>query len=237
MLIPPKKPIIKKKTISKITESNMKHSVSFASTTTNTSKKSILNHQNIHSIVKSPKLLKKIPKQSILSDEDNLNDTHLEELLEIEGKKMLSNLSETFKMTTEGKFIINTQVFKNNKADIENKDYISNLICSKRIEGKKRNNYFSPQSSTFKEKVIYQKIIEKDILKNKEGNRKKKAINKNDIVNFLISATEKKNIINHSKVKSNGMFSSTSRSQLSYVPSNRSILTNTDKSLIKSYKI
>ena len=140
-------------------------------------------------------------------------------------------------MTAEGKFIINTQVFKNNKADIENKDYISNLICSKRIEGKKRNNYFSPQSSTFKEKVIYQKIIEKDILKNKEGNRKKKAINKNDIVNFLISATEKKNIINHSKVKSNGMFSSTSRSQLSYVPSNRSILTKTDKSLIKSYKI
>lgn len=150
---------------------------------------------------------------------------------------MLSNLSETFKMTAGGKFIINTQVFMNNKADIENKDYISNLICSKRIAGKKRNNYFSPQNSTFKEKVIYQKIIEKDILKNKEGNRKKKAINKNDIVNFLIRATEEKKIINHSKVKSNGMFSSTSRSQLSYVPSNRSILTKTDKSLIKSYKI
>ena len=59
MFIPPKKQIIKKKTISKITGRNMKHSVSFASTTTNSSKKSILNHQNIHPMVKSLQLLKK----------------------------------------------------------------------------------------------------------------------------------------------------------------------------------
>lgn len=250
-----KKSIVKKKTISKIPSSNpskMKHSVSFASTTNtsqlknNASKKSILKSQNIHPVIQSPQLTKRIPKLSIFTDEDNLNDTHLEELLEIEGKKMLSNLSETFKMTAGGKFIINTQVFKNHKADIENKDYISNLICSKRISAKrdiiskKRNfNYFSPQNSTLKNKNIYQKIIDKNIIRNKqkENNHKKKTINKTDIVNFLITATEEKKIINHNKVNSNGLLSSTSRSKLSYVPSIKSISTKTDKSMMRAYKI
>ena len=249
-----KKSIVKKKTISKIPCSNpskMKHSVSFASTTNtsqlknNTSKKSILKSQNIHPVIKSPQLTKKIPKLSINTDEDNMNDTHLEELLEIEGKKMLSNLSETFKMTTGGKFIINTQVFKNHKADIENKDYISNLIYSKRMTtkreiSKKRNfNYFSPQNSTFKNKNIYQKIIDKNIIRNKqkENIHKKKTINKTDIVNFLITATEEKKKISHNKVNSNGMSSSSSRSKLSYVPSVKSISTKTDKSMMRAYKI
>ena len=233
MFLHPKKSIIKKKTL--CNPSKMKHSVSFASTTTNTSQlksnTSVLKKQNIHPVIKSPQLSKKL---SILSDEDNLKDTRLEELLEIEGKKMLSNLSETFKNTSEGKFIINTQVFRNNKDNIENKEYISNLLCSKRIK-----KYFSPDNSTVKKKIIYQKIIEKDIIKNKpkEKHQKKKAINKNDIVNFLINAAEEKKIINHNKANSNGMFSSTSRSQLSYVPSNRSIYTKVDKSLMRSYKI
>ena len=68
---------------------------------------------------------------------------------------------------------------------------------------KKRNfNYFSPQNSTFKNKNIYQKIIDKNIIRNKqkENINKKKTINKTDIVNFLITATEEKKKINHNKV-------------------------------------
>lgn len=77
----------------------------------------------------------------------DLNDTHLEDLLEIEGKKILNKLSNTFKMTTQGNFIINTKMYLhntkqnqlntfNNEAkahnnEIKERDFISNLINSR----------------------------------------------------------------------------------------------------------
>ena len=75
----------------------------------------------------------------------DLNDTHLEDILEIEGKKILNKLSNTFKMTTQGNFVINTKMYLHttkqkqvndcsndvNENDIKERDFISNLINSR----------------------------------------------------------------------------------------------------------
>ena len=75
----------------------------------------------------------------------DLNDTHLEDILEIEGKKILNKLSNTFKMTTQGNFVINTKMYlrttnqkpvnncinDTNENEIKERDFISNLINSR----------------------------------------------------------------------------------------------------------
>lgn len=221
---------ITKKEISKITglyPLHIKNSTSFSTTTTNTSQIKYNNSKNNSKIQKinqrifSPQNINKNQsKLELLSNTNrDLNDTQLEDILNIEGHKMINKLTNTINITNQGKIILNTKPLLNsiNITSFDNKEFLSNLINNPiRINS---NDNLKPilkkKVSQIKSKPISKDIIQ-DVKKKPYINNK---INKEDIVNFLIQAVENKHNYVHNRINSHYIINS-SRSYLS--PTNSS---------------
>ena len=138
---------------------------------------------------------KNINNNQLINDINNKNteniehnviiDNLLDDILEIEGKRILNNLSESIINTIDGRFIINSkklfslkyedsllknifnfQTFKKPKNNLlyNNHNTIDNTsINENNIKINNNNNYFSPQSTKQQSKYIYNNIyLEKD---------------------------------------------------------------------------
>ena len=226
---------ITKKEISKITglySSHIKNSTSFSTTTTNTSQIKYNNSKNNSKIQKtnqrifSPQnIIKKQSNLELLSNSNReLNDTQLEDLLDMEGHKMIDKLTNTIKITNQGKIILNTKPLLN-ITTFDNKEFLSNLINNKINRPSRVNsndNLKNNEKPIFRKKVsqIQSKPISKDIIQDvKKKPYINNKINKEDIVNFLMQAVENKHNYVHNRINSH-FITNSARSHLS--PTNSS---------------
>ena len=162
---------------------------------TKINKKNIKNNQFI--IQNNNKKIEKI------EEHNKIIDNLLDDILEIEGKRILNNLSESIIITNDGRFIINNKKLFSSKYEDSLLNYIFNIPSF--LKQKKRvsfnnnnnnhnhnnnhnnhnnnnnhshnnNNFFSPQSTKQKTRMIYRNIylLEQDnnFFNNNKGNYK-----------------------------------------------------------------
>ena len=186
---------------------------------------------------------KNINNNQLINDINNKNteniehnviiDNLLDDILEIEGKRILNNLSESIINTIDGRFIINSKKLFSLK-------YEDSLLNNIKINN--NNNYFSPQSTKQQSKYIYNNIyLEKDnnllynnnkdnhkefsprIINPKSLNNKKKILNNKSIGNNKISLTENnisKSSINKDSLNNNNNHSIIRRKTISKIEDN-----------------
>lgn len=207
---------ITKKEISTITglyPLHIKNSTSFSTTTTNTSQIKYNNSKNNSKIQKTNQRIfspqnNNQSKLVLLSNTNReLNDTQLEDILNIEGHKMINKLTNTIKITNQGKIILNTKPLLNS----------INITSNNKINNPIRINCNDNLKPILKKKVsqIQSKPISKDIIKDvKKKHYINNKINKEDIVNFLIQAVENKHNYVHNRINSH-YINNSSRSHLS----------------------
>ena len=167
---------------------------------TKINKKNIKNNQFI--IQNNNKKIEKI------EEHNKIIDNLLDDILEIEGKRILNNLSESIIITNDGRFIINNKKLFSSKYEDSLLNYIFNI--SSFLKQKTRmiyrniylleqdNNFFNNNKGNYKQfspPIINQKqlnnknkiLINESYGNNKisltQGNISKSSINKNDLCN------------------------------------------------------
>ena len=116
---------------------------SIVSNTSNNSRKSNKNNSKVISLINPPinKSNGKIVINNFHTNIIDKNDSLYDNLLFIEGKRIINNLSESIKISNDGKFIINS------KKILYNDD--ANLLCN--LFTKNKNIFFDNNKPTIKE--------------------------------------------------------------------------------------
>ena len=186
-------------------------------------------HKKINSSIYSViSLNNEINNNSNINNNNNINDSLLENIYEIEGKRIINNLNNFLKIKDNGKIIINSKNILNNNDNIINYNNNNNIYNNNVITNEKKNDLKKRQISDLSLKSTknpkLNKINSKNELKNKiftPISLKTKNF-KNEISNKL--SLNKTHISTNSKNK-------TKRENNNNIKNNKNIKKNNDKDI------